>query len=94
MDELDVLKEAIREMNYMLKMKKMNQELYDQLLGSIVYILRYSEQYNVELPNRGSLVSLAFKAEKLIKRINDTSDENLHTSKSDTDLTEPFKDIL
>ena len=39
-------------------MKKLNQDLYDQLNGSILYLLEYSDKNNIILPNRERLLKL------------------------------------
>ncbi len=94
MDEIDVLQKALIEMKQAKKLKILNQELYDQLIGSIVYILKYSERNNISLPNEEGLTSLVFKAESLIDRIVNASDESLQRQDCDGDLTESLPIIL
>lgn len=39
-------------------MKKLNQQLYDQLNGSILYLLKYVRKHNIIFPNRERLLNL------------------------------------
>lgn len=69
-DEVDILRKAIAYYDKAIRMKNINQELYDQLLGSIVYLFKYSEKYGVPLPKRDELYRMVKKAEFLIDQIN------------------------
>jgi hypothetical protein len=47
-------------------MKKLNQELYDQLFGAIVYIIEYSKKYNISIPNGEALKRMTDKIHSLM----------------------------
>jgi hypothetical protein len=64
-------------------LKRLNQQLYDQLGGAIIYILKYSEKHNIPLPNRDGLYrmidnihGITGQIKQFHKEIN-ASDENL-----------------
>jgi hypothetical protein len=44
MDAYRVLQDALNTMRYTLSLKRLNQELYEHLCGSIAYIINYSEK--------------------------------------------------
>jgi hypothetical protein len=69
MDEYRVLQDALNTMRYALTVKRLNEELYDQLCNSILYLIRYSEKYNITLPNRASLLELVEKSRDRIDAI-------------------------
>jgi hypothetical protein len=77
-------------------MKKLNQELYDQLFGAIVYIIEYSKKYNISIPNGEALKRMTDKIHSLMDVIEPSSDESLQSErkdKTDGDLTEPYNCI-
>jgi hypothetical protein len=55
MDEFQAWNKILLEWKQVNRMKRLNQQLYDQLGGSIMYILDYSKKNNIPLPNRDSL---------------------------------------
>jgi hypothetical protein len=58
MNEIDVLNKALEEYEYARRLKHLNQELYDHLTGSIYYLIKQSEKYNIPLPNRDMLLQM------------------------------------
>ena len=50
-------------------MKRYNQELYDQLGGAIVYILRYAERNDIILPNKDILFRMIENVHDITARI-------------------------
>jgi hypothetical protein len=49
-DEIDIMKKALAEYSNAVRLKRLNQELFDHLLGSVIWILKYSEKYGVPIP--------------------------------------------
>jgi hypothetical protein len=79
MNGTDAWREIYREWQEVRRMKRLNQELYDLLFGSIHYIIEYSKKYNVPIRNREQLVMMSERIHKLMDEIEPTvSDENLH----------------
>jgi hypothetical protein len=71
-------------------MKRLNQQLYDQLDGAIMYILDYSKKNNIPLPNRDS------ERKRMIDDIHGITStvkefHNEINTSSDEDLAEPKK---
>ncbi len=55
MNDFDVWQEISIEWKEVRRMKKLNQELYDQLFGAIVYIIEYMKKHNIPIHNREAL---------------------------------------
>jgi hypothetical protein len=72
MDAYRVLQDALDTMRYTLSLKRLNQELYDHLCGSITYIINYSEKNNITLPNKESLLQMIVKSHDYIDAIKDS----------------------
>jgi hypothetical protein len=58
MDEYDIMNKALMEYENARRLKRINQELYDHLSGSIYYLLKYSEKYSLTLPKKDELIRL------------------------------------
>lgn len=58
MEEKDVLKEALKEYENVVRLKRLNQNLYEHLTGSIYYLIKDCEKKNLPLPNRDSLLQM------------------------------------
>jgi hypothetical protein len=69
MDEYRVMQDALNTMRYAASIKRLNEELYDQLCDSILYLIRYSEKNDIILPNRLSLSELVVKSRHYIDAI-------------------------
>lgn len=67
--DIDTLRKAIAQYDKSVKLKQLNQELYDHLLGSVVWLLKYSEKYSIPLPQKQGLYDLIKRSESLIDRI-------------------------
>jgi hypothetical protein len=57
LNEFEDWQKILEEWKEVNKMKKLYQELYDMLGGggSLVYMLEYSNKYNIPLPNKDGL---------------------------------------
>ncbi len=58
MNEFEAWNKILEEWKQVDKMKKFNQQLYDQLNGSILYLLEYVKKHNIIFPNRERLLRL------------------------------------
>ncbi len=68
-DEIDIVKNAIMHYDRAIRLKKINENLYDHLSGSISWILRYSDKNQIPLPNKEKLNEMVTRAESLFKEI-------------------------
>jgi hypothetical protein len=99
-DEYRLLQDALNTMRYAQSFKRLNQELYDQLCGSIVYLLKYCEKNNLVLPNREALLELVIKSDSYIDSIKEKQMPPLslnseHPNTTPKESTEPkFKSFL
>jgi hypothetical protein len=82
MNEFDGWTKILSEWKDIVRVNSLNQQLYDQLVGAIIYIQRYSEKNNISLPNRDQLEALLNNSEKIIDDINQTVN-NRHVVISD-----------
>ena len=96
MNEFQAWQEIIEEWKQVDKMKEMNQRLYDELGGAIIYILEYSERNNIVLPNRDRLYGLIeniHKTTDAIKsyhdKINKIPPKSKHPPTTPEDSTQP-----
>jgi hypothetical protein len=71
MDEYRILQDALNTMKYAQSLKRLNQELYDHLCGSILFVIKYAEKNNITLSNRELLLSLITKSNDYIHMIKD-----------------------
>jgi hypothetical protein len=69
MNEFDAWQQIVEEWKQVDKMKKLNQRLYDELGGSLIYILEYSEKNNIILPNRDRLFRMVDNIHKTMNTI-------------------------
>lgn len=51
MNDFDAWQKILLEWKQVNHMKRLNQQLYDQLGGAIIYILKYAERNNIPLSN-------------------------------------------
>jgi hypothetical protein len=79
------------------KMQDINQRLYDELGGSLMYILEYSEKNNIVLPNRDRLYRIIDNIHQTMDDLNDFRNrinsipptKNEQQNKTTEDGTEP-----
>jgi hypothetical protein len=70
-DEIDIMKKALAEYSNAVRLKRLNQELFDHLLGSVIWILKYSEKYGVPIPHRDEIFRMIQKSDYFLDRILD-----------------------
>lgn len=74
MSEFDLLVERLAvEWQKARRIEHLNQELYDQLGGTIIYILGYAKKSNIILPNEQTLNKMIDRASRLMDEINETT---------------------
>ena len=83
-DILEQYKDALR-------LKNLNQELYNHLCASIFYLVKYSQKYNIPLPKREALLGMIEKADFIIDQFAIPQQPTGNTNKTTEDETEPFK---
>jgi len=66
MNDFEAWQKILLEWKQINHMKRLNQQLYDQLGGAIIYILRYAEKYSIQLPNKDALY-------RMIDNLHDTT---------------------
>ncbi|HYA85206.1 MAG TPA: hypothetical protein VEH06_17435 [Candidatus Bathyarchaeia archaeon] len=66
MNEFDAWQKILSEWKDVTRVRSLNQQLYDQLVGGLIYIQRYAKSNGITLPNRDRLDRLLNNAEKFI----------------------------
>lgn len=83
MNDFDAWQEISIEWKEVRRMKKLNQELYDQLFGAIAYIIEYTKKHNIPIHNREAFKRMTDKVHDLMNLIEPSSDENLQGDDKD-----------
>lgn len=60
---------------YLNKIRKINENISEQLFGNLIYLLKYSEKYKVKLPKKQELEQLMFNTKPLLESYNLALDE-------------------
>ena len=79
MNEIEIFEEALSEYKNAHRLKQLNEQLSIQLHGSIYYLLKYSEKYNLPLPNKSDLLRMIENADFIIDQFSYES-PNLNTT--------------
>jgi hypothetical protein len=80
-NELDAWEEIAYEWKKVKNMKRLVQELYEQVGGTLFFMLDYANKNNIPLPSREGLYWMADRIHFLMDRIEPPkSDENLQPS--------------
>jgi hypothetical protein len=90
MNEFDAWQQIVEEWKQVDKMKKLNQRLYDELGGCLMYILEYSEKNNIVLPNRDRLFRMVDNIHKTMDTIWDYH-HKINGTTSPTKMQQPNK---
>jgi hypothetical protein len=72
------------------RMKRLNQELYDLLGGSIIFILGYSKKNKIPIPQYNHLKRMSARIHSLINEIYTSSDDSLQPKKRNQIFTEIY----
>jgi hypothetical protein len=80
------------------KISKINENVSEQLFGSVIYLLKYSEKYGIKLPKKEQLENILFNAKPLLESYNQAiaelkqTDGFFHREDPDGDFPVPMKD--
>jgi hypothetical protein len=68
-DDVDIMRSCVAEYDKAVKVKRLNQELDDHLLGSVIWLLKHSERYSIPLPHKQEMYEMVKHAEYLVDRM-------------------------
>ncbi len=68
-DEYRILQDALNTLRSAELLQRRNQELYDHLRGSVIYLLKYSEKHNSPLSNMEGLSDFTVRSHEYIHSI-------------------------
>jgi hypothetical protein len=93
--QFEAWQEILIEWQQVNRMKRLIQELYDQVGGTLFYLLDYAKKNDIVLPNRSALYRMADRIHYLMDQMESprTPDGNLQSDrkdKTDGDLTTPY----
>ena len=79
-----------KDLQYILKAKKVSDELLEQLSSSLQWLLRYSEKYNIPLPEKDRIMLLIDRAIETANKLptNRTGSENNQKANTTAKLVE------
>lgn len=83
MNDFEAWQYLLTEWRGVQRVKHLNQELYDQLGGSILYLLNYAEKNDIALSNKEGLCQMLDKAHNLMTSID--SPTHLNNQKKQPD---------
>lgn len=66
MQEFEAWQKILDEWKEVNRIKMLNQQLYDMLGGSILYIFEYAEKNSITLPNRGAIIEMVDRIGQLM----------------------------
>ena len=69
MDAYRAMQDALNMMEHARCLKRLNEELYEHLYDSILYIIKYAEKNKIILPQREVLLGLITKTDNYIHMI-------------------------
>jgi hypothetical protein len=75
MNDFDAWQRILLEWKNVNHMKRLNQQLYDQLGGAIIYILKYGEKNNIPLPNKDALYRMIDNVHDITGKIKQRHEE-------------------
>lgn len=70
-----------------LRLKKLNQELYNHLCASILHLLKYSQKYNIPLPKKDVLLGMIEKADFIVDQFADQPTVNTNNTSHEDNRT-------
>jgi hypothetical protein len=101
LNEFEAWQKIIEEWKQVDRMKQLNQRLYDELGGALMYILDYADKNNIALPNRDRvfrMIDNIHSTTNAIKeyhtRINSPTNTQKSTPKNDTSEDDNTKIIF
>lgn len=86
-DMFDAWQEIMEEWKRVKRMKRLVQDLYDQVGGTLFFILEYAKKNNISLPNRIGLYQMADRIHRQMDEIESfkriKTDESLQSDNND-----------
>jgi hypothetical protein len=67
--DLDIMRKLIAKHDDANRLIRLNDELCDHLLGSIVWLCKYSERYSIPLPKKEELYAISERTRFLLNEI-------------------------
>jgi hypothetical protein len=84
MNDFEAWSKVIKKWNEVNRMKRLNQELYDILTGSIFYISEYAKKNDITLPNKNEINRMVGRIHILMDKIDEPyQTPKLNTKKND-----------
>jgi hypothetical protein len=72
-DEVDVMRKTLAQYDKAIRLKNMNEELFEHLLGSVIWLLKYTDKYSITLPKKEEMHRMVKRAELLINELDTTT---------------------
>jgi hypothetical protein len=94
MNELQAWQQIIEEWKKVDRLRRLNQELYDQLGDVFFYLLKYAEKNNILLPNKEALYRMIDNLHERIHFIYPSSDESYQRGDESDDRHEVNSTLL
>lgn len=95
MNDNDAWSEIFYEWKQVRRIKELNQELYDLLFSSILYIIEYSNKYSIPIPQKEALSRMANSIHNLIDEIEPPiSDDRIQPAKNRSSDEEEYKTLF
>jgi hypothetical protein len=76
MNEFEGWQKILTEWRDVQRVKRLNQELYDMLGGSLMYLIEYAEHNSITLPNKDRLWQMVEKSHTLMTSIDSPTTPN------------------
>ena len=80
--EIDLMRITLKQYDRAIRLKRLNEELYAHLLGSLYYLFKYAEKHEITLPEKDNLLQMVRKADFII-------DQFVNQPKGNTDKNQP-----
>lgn len=82
-DEVDIMKQTLAQYDKAVRLKNVSEELFDHLLGSVIWLLNYSEKYSFPLPKKEEIHRMVKRAEFLVNELDTEQHYLSHQTKLD-----------
>ncbi|QLH07415.1 hypothetical protein C5F50_10305 [Nitrosopumilus ureiphilus] len=92
--EIDILRKAIEKYDDAIRLKKLNENLYEHLIGSLYYLVKHSEKFGTVLPKKGELIRMLEKADYLIDQFDKSDPTDFDSEKNRRRFDRISKQVL
>lgn len=93
-DEYPAKLQLFQELKDALKIKKINDELLEQLASSLRYLIHYSEKHNIPLPEKDKLISLIDHIFEISQKYPQTANFNINRKFTQRRSTDDYTDSI